>query len=332
MDGERAIGISCAVRRRERSRIDVGNEATRTRRRPAQGAGLVYCARFATHGSDLPGGTIMPTTTRCAAALATLIIAVLFAAPGAAQQGASKTPEQEDAERIADLVTANHILADQGVVDGFGHISVRSAKNPNHYFISRSRAPALVTVDDIMEIDLDDNPIDARGRTSYLERFIHSEIYKVRPDVLSVVHTHSPGVIPFGVSDVPLRPVSHIGGFLIRAVPVFEIRDAGGNETDMLIRNKALGAALAKQLGSGVVVLMRGHGDTVVGNSVKTAVFHAIYTDVNARLEAEAIRLGGKVTYLNEVEAKKIGDQNDNLVDRPWEIWKIQAQAHAQSK
>ncbi len=242
------------------------------------------------------------------------------------------TPEQEDAERIADLVLANHIIADQGVVDGFGHISVRSAKNPNHYFISRSRAPALVSADDIMEYDLDDNPIDARGRASYLERFIHSEIYKTRPDVQSVIHSHSPAVIPFGVSDVPLRPISHMGGFLIGQVPVFEIREAGGNETDMLIRNKALGAALAKKLGNGTVVLMRGHGNTVVGQSIKTAVFHAIYTEHNARLQTEALRLGGNITYLNEVEAAKIGEQNDKLVDRPWEIWKNQALSRGQKR
>jgi HCOMODA/2-hydroxy-3-carboxy-muconic semialdehyde decarboxylase len=256
----------------------------------------------------------------------------VFAAPVAAQDAQAKTAEQEDAERIADLVLANHILADQGVVDGFGHISVRSAKNPKHYYISRSRAPALVTIDDIMEIDLDDQPIDARGRTSYLERFIHSEIYKVRPDVQSVIHSHSPGVIPFGVSDVPLKPISHMAGFLVRAVPVFEIREAGGNETDMLIRSKALGAALAKTLDNGTVVLMRGHGDTVVGNSIKTAVLHAIYTEANARLEAQAISLGGKVVYMNETEASKIGDQNDKLVDRPWEIWKIQVLSHPLQK
>ena len=255
-----------------------------------------------------------------------------LAAPVLAQDKPVKTPEQQDAENIADLVLANHIIADQGVVDGFGHVSVRSVKNPNHYFISRSRAPALVTADDIMEYDLDDNAIDPRGRSSYLERYIHSEIYKVRPDVQAVIHSHSAAVIPFGVSDVPLKPISHMGGFLISAVPVFEIRETGGNETDMLIRNKALGAALAAKLGSGSVALMRGHGDVVVGRSLKTAVFHAVYTEQNARLQAEALRLGGKITFLNEVEAAKIGAQNDVLVERPWEIWKNQAMSHAAQK
>src|SRR5258708_29150976 len=174
---------------------------------------------------------------------AAMACVALLVAPGHAQDATAKPPEQEDAERIADLVLANHILADQGVVDGFGHISVRSAKNPGHYFISRSRAPALVSADDIMEFDLEDQPIDARGRAPYLERFIHSEIYKARPDVQSVIHTHSPAVIPFGVSDVPLRPVSHMAGFLLTQVPVFEIRSVGGTEADMVVRQHARAAA-----------------------------------------------------------------------------------------
>jgi ribulose-5-phosphate 4-epimerase/fuculose-1-phosphate aldolase len=259
------------------------------------------------------------------ATFATLAGLVASGTAGVAQNTPAKTAEEEDVERIGDLVLANHILADQGILDGFGHVSVRSAKNPNHYFISRSRAPALVTAADIMEYDIDDHPIDARGRKPYVERFIHSEIYKVRPDVQAVVHSHSPAIIPFGVSDVPLRPVSHMGGFLIKEVPVFDIRDAGGEETDMLIRNKDLGAALAAKLGSGTAVLLRGHGDAVVGQSVKHAVLHAIYAEFNARIETEALRLGGKVKFLNEAEARKIAEVNDGAVERPWELWKNQA-------
>jgi HCOMODA/2-hydroxy-3-carboxy-muconic semialdehyde decarboxylase len=242
--------------------------------------------------------------------------------------GAAAAPGQEDAERIADLVLANHILTDQHVLDGFGHVSVRSASNPNHYFISRSRAPALVTAQDIMEYDLDDNAIDARGRSSYLERFIHSEIYRARPDVQAIVHSHSPAVIPFSVSQVPLRPIAHTAGFLIRAVPVFEIRDAAGADSDMLVRNKTLGAALAKQLGQESVVLIRGHGDVVVAKSIRTVVLHAVYTDLDARLEAEALRLGGRITYLNEVEAAKTAELNDQQVDRSWDTWKSEALSH----
>lgn len=255
-----------------------------------------------------------------------LLWGALVATCAAQAPAPAKTPEQQDAENIADLVIANRILADQGVVDGFGHVSVRSVKNPSHFFISRSRAPAMVTADDILEYDVDDRSYDARGRRSYLERFIHAEIYRARPDVKAVIHSHSPSVIPFSISSVPLRPVAHTAGFLVRAVPVFEIRDAGGEQTDMLIRTPALGAALAKKLGPATVVLMRGHGDTVVGQTLKTAVLHAIYTESNARIQAAALQLGSPITYLNEVEAEKIGIENDNQVERSWEIWKLRAE------
>ena len=267
--------------------------------------------------SQFAGNPLMLTKYRPGACVVLLCCAMFVAHPAR-----SATAREEDAARIADLVTANHILASLGVVDGFGHISVRSAGNPSHYFISRSKAPALVTADDVMEIDLEDNPIDARGRKSYLERFIHSEVYKARPDVISVVHSHSPAVIPFSVSQVPLRPVAHMAGFLVRAVPVFEIRESAGNESDMLIRNKEIGAALATKLADGTVVLLRGHGDVVVGNSIRTAVLHAVYTDLDAHLESEALALGGKVTFLNETEAAKIGETNDQQAERPWELWK----------
>lgn len=239
------------------------------------------------------------------------------------------SPAALDVMNRADLVTANHILADQGVLDGFGHVSVRSVQNPNHFFISRSRAPALVTADDLMTYDLDDHAIDAQGRRSYLERFIHAEIYRARPDVMAVVHSHSPAVIPFSVSNVALRPVSHMGGFLRGLVPVFEIRDVDGEDNDMLIRTARLGAALAQALGQGAVVLMRGHGNTVVGPSLKAAVFRAVYTESNARLQTAALQLGGQVTYLNAHEAAAVADENERQIERPWEIWKQQADRHA---
>lgn len=222
---------------------------------------------------------------------------------------------------LADLVTANHILTDQGVVDGFGHISARHDKDPNRYLLARSMAPALVTADDIIEYDLDSVPTDPRGRTSYLERFIHGEIYKARPDVMAVVHSHSPAVIPFADVNVPLRPMNHIGGFLGGGVPVFEIRDTGGPATDMLIRNAALGQALAATLGSHSVALMRGHGSVVAAQSVRHVVFRAIYTEVGARMESDALRLGTP-TFLNDDEAHAAMITNDGLVDRPWGLWK----------
>jgi ribulose-5-phosphate 4-epimerase/fuculose-1-phosphate aldolase len=235
-----------------------------------------------------------------------------------------ETANEEDRERVGDLVIANRILAEQGVLDGYGHVSVRSAKNPLHYYISCSRAPALVSADDIMKFDLEDNAIDPRGRTSYGERFIHSEIYKARPDVMAVVHSHSPAVIPFGVTDMPLRPVSHMAGFLTK-VPVWEIREVAGENSNMLVINKSLGAALASKLGDNTVVLMRGHGDTVVGSSLKTAVAHAIYAEFNARIQTNALALSDNVTFLNDMEAANVAAFNDRSVERPWEVWKAQA-------
>jgi HCOMODA/2-hydroxy-3-carboxy-muconic semialdehyde decarboxylase len=184
-----------------------------------------------------------------------------------------------------------------------------------------------------MEYDLDDNPVDVRDRVPYIERFIHSEIYKVRPDVMAVVHSHSTSVIPFSVTNVALKPIAHTAAFLIKEVPVWEIREAGGNDTDMLVRNKALGAALAKKPGNGPVVLMRGHGEAVVGRSIKTLVGHAIYTELNARMEADALRLSANVTFLNENEAAKIGKELDESdFERPWEIWKNQALSRLQQR
>ena len=229
---------------------------------------------------------------------------------------------------IDDLVAANRILAAEGVLDGFGHVSVRHHAAPDRFLLARSMAPALVAADDIMEFDLDGNPIEVRGRTAYLERFIHSEIYRANPEVQAVVHSHSPAVIPFGVVNVPLRPVFHLGGFLGSGVPVFEIRDAGGPATDMLIRNPALGAALAKRLGAAPVALMRGHGDVVVGRSVREAVFRAVYTEVNARLASDALRLGGgEAVFLNEDEARMAAETNAAQIGRPWELWKAKALA-----
>ena len=229
-----------------------------------------------------------------------------------------------DPKLLDDLVAANRILSDQGVVDGFGHVSVRHDKDPNRYLLARSMAPALVTRDDILEYDLDSTPVDARGRSSYLERFIHGELYKARPDVIAIVHSHSPAVIPFADTAVPLRPMNHIAGFLGDGVPVFEIRDSGGPATDMLIRNPSLGHALAAAMGPHSVVLMRGHGSVAAAQSVRHVVFRAVYTEVNARMQAEAMRLGTP-TFLNAEEAAAAAKTNDALVDRPWALWKQRA-------
>ncbi|HSY56197.1 MAG TPA: class II aldolase/adducin family protein [Bradyrhizobium sp.] len=227
-----------------------------------------------------------------------------------------------DAALLEDIVVGSRILADFGVLDGFGHVSARHPTNPNHFLMSRSLAPALVTADDIMEFDLDGNAVDARGRTVFLERFIHGEIYKARPDVMSVVHTHSPGVIPFSVSKVPLRAMFHNPSFLAAGVPVWDIRKDFG-ETNMLVGNSALGKSLAATLADKPVVLMRGHGDVAVGPTVKMAVFRAYYTDVNAKLQSQAIALGGEPNYLTAGEGEKADTTNFAVIDRIWNLWRM---------
>jgi ribulose-5-phosphate 4-epimerase/fuculose-1-phosphate aldolase len=226
---------------------------------------------------------------------------------------------------IEDLVAASRILADQGVVDGYGHVSVRHDRDPNRYLMSRSLAPALVTAADIMEWDLDSVPVDPRGRTGFIERFIHGEIYKARPDVKAVVHNHSPSVIPFGVTQAPLQPLYHMSAFLGGGVPVFDIKVAAGGPTDMLVRTPALGRALAQTLGARPVALMRGHGAVVVGPSVQAVVFRSVYTEMNAKLQAQAMALGGPVTYLDPDEARKAEANVGDTIGRPWELWKQKA-------
>jgi ribulose-5-phosphate 4-epimerase/fuculose-1-phosphate aldolase len=252
---------------------------------------------------------------------------VVFALLSGVAQTRAQTPAAPASGAVAavteDIVIGSRILAELGVLDAFGHVTARHPTNPNHFLMSRSLAPALVTADDIMEFDLDGNPVDARGRSVFLERFIHSEIYKARPDVMSVVHTHSAGVIPFSVSRLPLQPVYHNAAFLAAGVPVWDIRKDFG-ETDMLVRDPSLGKSLARTLGDKSVLLMRGHGDVTVGPAVKHAVFRAYYTDVNAKLQSQAMELGGKITYLTVVEgAKADAVFQQVLVDRVWNLWKM---------
>lgn len=248
-------------------------------------------------------------------------IALLFALAFAA--AAQTTKQGREQALIDDLITANHILASEGIVDGYGHVSVRDSRNPNRYFLSRSLAPGLVTADDIIEYDLDSNPIGDQ-RAGYRERFIHGEIYKARPDVMAIVHDHSPAVIPFSVSSVRLRAVAHMAAFIGEGIPVFEIRDVDGM-TDMLVSDPKRGQALAKVLGNYPAALMRGHGAAVVGSTVKEVVGRAYYLDLNARLQEQAMLLGGKVTYFEAEEAKKTAPQ-DGFV-RAWDVWKRKAAA-----
>jgi len=225
-----------------------------------------------------------------------------------------------DPALIEKLATANRILFDQEVVDGFGHISVRHDKSDHHFLLSCNRAPGLVRPEDILSYDLNGDLAAPPDKRSYLERFIHSEIYRVRPDVVSVVHSHSPSVIPFGITGQRLRPVFHMSGFLGSGSSLFEIRDSGGN-TDMLIRDSGLGKALALSLGQHNCVLMRGHGSTTVAPSIELAVYRAIYAEVNAKLQLQAAALG-PINFLTEEEAALAAATTEGQVIRAWDLWR----------
>lgn len=240
--------------------------------------------------------------------------------------GGSARPLAADPVLIDDLVTANHILFHQHVLDAFGHVSVRHDKDPQRFLLARNMAPGSVTANDIVQFALDGTPIDAGDRRVYLERFIHAEVYRARPDVMAVVHSHSPSVVPFSVArHSPLRAICHMAGFMGTRVPVFEIREAAGDGTDLLITNNQLGAALARSLADHTVVLMRGHGNTVVAETLHKVVYRAVYTEVNARVQLQAATLGD-VTYLTEQEARATLGSVEGQADRAWNLWKSLAQ------
>ena len=257
----------------------------------------------------------------CAAGIA--IAALAAQQPDTARQRQASTAPAS-AQLIDDLVVANHILAREGVVDGYGHMSVRHDKNPNHYLIARYLAPELVTKADITELDLDSKPVNGEAQKLYSEIFIHGEIYRARPDVTAIVHNHSPAVIPFGVTGVPLKPLYHMSSFIGLGVPVFDIRKAMGETTDMLIRNPARGRALAQALGNHPAVLLRGHGAVVVASAVPRVVARSIYLQINATLQMQAMALSPNVTYLDPEEARRVEKDvwDENGFSKDWELWK----------
>ncbi len=245
-------------------------------------------------------------------------LAVALACGPAGAQGNSDLKELID-----DLVAANQVLAKAGVVDSFGHVSARHPANPDRFLLSQAKSPARVTADDIMEFDLDGRTIDGRDRPTYSERFIHAEIYRARKDVNGVIHSHSPGVIPFGVTQIPLRAISHTAPFLASGVPVFEIRTVAGM-SDLLVTDAKRGKALAETLGDRPVALMRGHGMVVVGPSLRRTVVRAVYTEINARLLWQVLTLGTPITYLSPEEGAILEKRNDATAkghggDRVWE-------------
>jgi HCOMODA/2-hydroxy-3-carboxy-muconic semialdehyde decarboxylase len=226
---------------------------------------------------------------------------------------------------VEDLVVANRILAHEGILDAYGHVSVRDPRNPNRYLVARSVAAEFVTAADIVAYDLDSNPVQANAPVGFIERYIHGQIYKARPDVMAIVHTHSPAVIPFSVSTVPLRPVFHMAAFLAQGAPVWDpeaTTDPAANQ--VLVRTNALGASLAATLGNRTVVLLRGHGAVVAARDVTVAVKDAIYLDANARIQSAAIALGGPITYISPKEMEGMSQAPGDL-DRAWDYWRRRA-------
>ena len=242
-------------------------------------------------------------------------------ASGAPASGAPASNDEDVAEALAD---ANHVLVQHGVLDAFGHVSARHPDDPGRFLISRNLAPALVRPEDVQTYDLDGETAD--DRRGYLERFIHAEIYRRRPDVHAVVHSHSPSVVPFSVVDTGLRPVLHMAGFLGgRTTPVFEISDVAGDASDLLITSSSLGAALAGTLGDAPVALMRGHGSVAVGSSVSEAVFRAVFAELNARAQSAAIAIGDDYIALTDGEGVAATESNRGQIRRAWEIWRAEA-------
>jgi ribulose-5-phosphate 4-epimerase/fuculose-1-phosphate aldolase len=223
-----------------------------------------------------------------------------------------------------ELVAANRILADEGVVDAFGHVSVRDPDNPTRYVLSRGRSPELIERSDIMTFELDGTAVDGSIGKPYLERYIHGAVYEARPDVQAVVHSHSRGVVPFSISSECLRPVAHSCAIIGKTVPVWDSQAQFG-DTNLLIADMTMGRDFAQSLGHHASALMRGHGSTVVGKSLRIAVYTAVYLEVNARLQMDAMRLG-VVKFLTAGEVEIIAERLENAkpgegVDRAWEYW-----------
>jgi ribulose-5-phosphate 4-epimerase/fuculose-1-phosphate aldolase len=222
-----------------------------------------------------------------------------------------------------DLVIASRTCAEAGVIDAYGHVSARSETDPTRYFMSRAVAPELIQEDDLVEYDLDSRPVHANSPAGYNERYIHGEIYKVRPDVMAVVHNHSHSVVPFSCTPCKLRPIFHMSAFIGLGVPNWDIRDAMGG-SDMLVRNSVLGASLAATLGAHPAALMRGHGSVVVGAKIQIAVGRTIYLDRNAKMQYQAMMMMGgddsQVVYMDDAEVAANVVWQEYV--RSWDLWK----------
>ena len=227
---------------------------------------------------------------------------------------------------LREVVIANRILARENVVDAYGHVSIRHPDNPEHFVMSRSRAPGLVEFEDLIEYQLNGMPIDDGGRTSYGERIIHGCIYEARPEVMAVVHNHSPAVLPFASTRTPMRPIIHTASIIGDEVPVWDIRDTFGRDTDMLVRTIDQGRDLAKGLGQCSCVLMRGHGATVAEKTLQLTVFAAIYLQMNAQVTMQAHALGEPIPLSSEEAAGHNAVLASPLAgERMWEYYCMRA-------
>jgi HCOMODA/2-hydroxy-3-carboxy-muconic semialdehyde decarboxylase len=235
-----------------------------------------------------------------------------------------------DQTLLDDLVAANRILAEHGVIDAYGHVSIRSPHDPKRFFLARNIAPETVQAGDLLEYGLDGEPVDAgRARDSVSERYIHSEVYRARPEVMAVVHNHSPSVVPFSVTNVPMRALFHMAAFVGEGVPNFEIRKVKKG-SDLLIRTPALGKALAKTLAEKPAALMRGHGSVVVGENLPRAVGRSVYLELSARMQMQALLLSKKITYFDAAEVKASNPVQD--YKRAWPLWRAKALSKAKAE
>jgi ribulose-5-phosphate 4-epimerase/fuculose-1-phosphate aldolase len=227
---------------------------------------------------------------------------------------------------ISELVIANHVVAHLRLVDSFGHVTVRNPENPARFFMSRARAPSLVTKDDILEFNLDSTPVELRGMKPYSERFIHGCLYKSRPDVMAICHNHAHELLPLAVTKTVIRPALHSAAVIGQEVPVWDIRDQFG-DTNMLVTSNEMGDSLASTVGKGKAALMRGHGSVVVGTNVQDAVFSTFYLRLNAEVMIKAMSMGETITYLSPGEIDRSGELHSQPAaqGRAWEDWCSQA-------
>lgn len=264
--------------------------------------------------------------------LCRIVLLALVGLSALSAQTKGKAPALPEKALVDDLVLANRVLAHEiHVLDAYGHVSIRSAAHPKHYYLSRAISAGMVTAADIIEYDLNSNPVGGSNQDGYLERFIHGEIYKMRPDVKAVIHAHSEEMITFAAAGVPLRNMIHTGSFINDGVPMWDVRKFGGTADDMLVRNPTLGKALAAALGSKTAIILFGHGVAITGNSLATAVSNSYFLNMNARIQMNAMRMGGgSVSYLERepgAKAPSATPAGAGANNRAWEYWKRQVAA-----